>query len=65
MDYSIILIFSTVILAISYNVWYNYIKRGDKISDEQLMKNYISWQMKKNNVRYFPDFKLNNINEWM
>jgi hypothetical protein len=58
MDYSIILIFSLVILTFAYQVYYTYFSRGNKISDEQLIKNYISWKMKKDNAHLFPSMHI-------
>jgi hypothetical protein len=54
MDYSIILVFSLILFAFINQVWYNYFKSGAKISDKQLMKNYISLTMKQHHRRYFP-----------
>lgn len=58
MDNIISYIFLTVILAFAYQFYYTYFKKGAKISDEQLMKNYVSWKMKKSHTRYFPKMKI-------
>lgn len=59
MDYSIILVFTTVLLAFAYNLYYTYFKIGAKISDKQLMQNYIILQMKQDRTRmYFPKMEI-------
>lgn len=65
MDYSITLIFVSIILVFCQQLYYNYFKSGSKISDKRLMENYISLTMtKKHPGAYFPPtFKHFNINE--
>lgn len=46
MDYSIILIAAFFIVVYSYGIWYHYFSRTEKISDQQLMDNYVYLKMK-------------------
>lgn len=59
MDYSIILIFSLIILVFSYQIYYNYFKVVNKISDKQLIQNFMMLTMKQDTKRvYFPKMEL-------
>lgn len=58
MDYSITLIFTLILLAQIYTIYYAYFKRCNKISDKQLMQNYIALRMKQDNSRYFPKMRI-------
>lgn len=59
MDYSMLIIFGLVILFFLSQVHWTYFKKGPKLSDEDLMQNFLDFKMKKSHPRYFPSMKIN------
>lgn len=50
--------FLFIIARFTYVFYVDNIKRGAKISDDQLMQNYIMLTQKKNHKQYFPRMKV-------
>jgi hypothetical protein len=42
MDYGVVFICGVVFFGLAFEFWYNYLSRFNKISDEQLMDNYVT-----------------------
>lgn len=50
--------FLFILARFTYVFYVDNIKSGAKISDEQLMQNYIMLTQKKSNSKYFPKMKV-------